>query len=81
MNIFEILGEFLAYFGPSSADNDRSIVGESPMEREISRFWRRVGLMLLLGMSIAALYVWLIRPRLAPSTSRQAAPSSAAETR
>lgn len=61
MNPLEILLDFLTIAGPPRADRDRSIVGESPLERSASRFWRRLGLTLLLAAGVAAFYVWVIR--------------------
>ena len=65
MNILEILVEVLTSFGPIKEDSDRSIVGESPLEKSVSRFWHRLGLVLLLAAVAAILYVWVLRPHLA----------------
>lgn len=81
MNIFELIFEvvsgltdfgvgLLDSFGSKRSDNDRSIVGESPMEQDLARFWRRVGLLLLLAGLIAALCIWVISPLIARARER-----------
>ena len=65
MNILQIVVDVLTSFGPIREDNDRSIVGESPLEESVSRFWHRLGLVLLLAAGTAILYVWVLRPTLA----------------
>ena len=54
---------------------DQSIVGKSPMEQNISRFWQRIWFVLLLCVAIVALYVWLIAPPLSHSASHTTSPT------
>ena len=70
MNILEIVLDILTAWGPPRADNDNSIVGQSPIEQGVSRFWQRIGFILLLAAAAAALYVWVISPRLSHSASQ-----------
>ncbi len=63
LNILEILSDLVATIGPPRADNDNSIVGESPIEQGLSRFWQRIGIVLLLAVAAGAIYVWVISPR------------------
>ena len=63
MNPLEILIDILTTIGPPRPDTDRSIVGDSPIERRLSRFWRLLGFVLLLAIIAAALYVWVVNPR------------------
>ena len=65
MNILQIVVDVLTSFGPIREDSDRSIVGESPLEESVSRFWHRFGFVLLLAAVAAILYVWVLRPHLA----------------
>ena len=68
MNILEILADVLGLFGPPIANNDRSAVGESPIERKVALFWRRLGFLLLLLAGMAALYVYGVKHHLAPAS-------------
>jgi hypothetical protein len=70
MNILEIILDILIAWTQRS-DNDNSIVGKSPLEKDISRFWDRVWLILLIAGAAAALYVWLISPRFSHLTAQQ----------
>lgn len=78
MNIFEVLADLTGLFGPPRPDNDNSIVGKSPIEEGISRFWRRVGTVLFVGLLVFALYRSGSRSRDSKSTAPIASPSPAA---
>lgn len=59
MNILEILVDALTFVGPPRADQDRSIVGKSPMEEDVSSLWRRLAFVLVLAAASAAFFVWI----------------------
>lgn len=56
MNLIEIVADVLGLIGSPQADHDRSIVGESPMERGIRRFWKTVVIVLVVAVVAIALY-------------------------
>ncbi len=59
MSILEILADVLHVLLPLRPDNDRSIVGESPMDRRASRFWKIAGVVLAVLAVIFAIRAWM----------------------
>jgi hypothetical protein len=61
MNILELLLDLAwSLFHPPRPDNDRSIIGPSLLDRQVSRFWKIAGLLLLAVLILWAVGAWVM---------------------